>query len=269
MKGKTIITLMLLFTSLRLTFSVYTRIVNQATPESCGRRSVLTQRACQEIEEQALRTTVRIVLQSWIVNADESGYEIDRAAGHATVMAGRYLVTHNHFNPSFNIPVRDGSEAAYVVIFIYDSQGELLHEGNMSDFELVSEASETLVFAHKRADFFTTLGFASAEFRSWPDMSLTAGNEVAQVNWDGERAYIEWTTIKEVIIHQGTPRLVLANVVQPGASGGGIFWQGVHIANNWRIEEAVAADGLVIAGVTTVALNSSDIITAAPINGNS
>ena len=49
------------------------------------------------IEAQILGTTVR--LRIGVMALQEGRYQIvDRSIGHATVMAGRYVVTHNHFS---------------------------------------------------------------------------------------------------------------------------------------------------------------------------
>jgi NADH:ubiquinone oxidoreductase subunit B-like Fe-S oxidoreductase len=84
---------------------------------------------------------------------------------------------------------------------------------------------------------------------------------VAQVDWDGERAHIDWVVVDKIITQEGTPRLILSNGVLNGASGGGIFWNGYHIANNWSLIEMVGADGTVLGQVTTAALNSEAVAT--------
>jgi hypothetical protein len=44
-----------------------------------------------------------------------------------------------------------------------------------------------------------------------------------------------------------------------GASGGGIFWNGYHIANNWTLVEMIGADGTILRQMTTAALNSEAV----------
>ncbi len=226
---------------------------------SCSEPSELNAAACREMEEQILNSTVRITIESWVVAPDEGGYDIDHSVGHATVMDGRYLVTHNHFSVPLPDELAEGAEA-YGVVYLYDIRGRRLFKGPLSDFEMAVEAGETLVFAHKEAGFFEALGLRSAEFESWTSLSLESGMEVAQVDWDGETTRVDWVQVKELIIEAGAPRLILADGVLPGASGGGIFWQGIHVANNWLLQGVVSETGAITDAVTTVALNAPAVL---------
>ncbi len=214
----------------------------------------------RQIEQQILNSTVRILVQSMTVKADESGYEIDDTLGHATVMGDRYLVTHNHFDVPVSSRPQEGDSDAYGQVLLYNVAGELVFKGPLSDFELVREDKETLVFAYKEGGLFEKLGFASAEFVDWTSVSLRPGMEVAQVDWDGATTRVDWATIQEVDIEDGVPRLVLNDGAIPGASGGGVFLGGAHVANNWRLEEQVGPQGEVVGEVTTVALNSTAVL---------
>jgi hypothetical protein len=216
-------------------------------------------RARMELEEQILKSTVRIVIRTWVVSPDEKGYLMDNTLGHATLMGDRFLVTHNHFNVPLSIR---GDSEAYGQVFLFNAAGEKVFQGPLSDFVLVQEDLETLVFAYKEGGLFETLGFAPAAFIDGTSIALEAGMEVAQVDWDGAVTRIDWTSIKEVILEDGVPRLVLADGAMPGASGGGIFHNGSHVANNWRLEERLESSGEVVSAVTTVALNSAQIISS-------
>jgi hypothetical protein len=93
---------------------------------------------------------------------------------------------------------------------------------------------ETLVLDfgdHEGVGLFATKGLASAEFKAWEWLPLRPGLEVAQIDWDGAIANVDWVTIDNVIMPGDAPKLELASFVRPGASGGGVFWQGYHIAN--------------------------------------
>jgi hypothetical protein len=212
------------------------------------------------IEQQILKSTVRILVQSLTVKADESGYEIDDTLGHATVMGDRYLVTHNHFDIPLSIRPQGGEPDTYGQVLLYNAVGDLVFKGPLSDFELVREDKETLVFAYKEGGLFEKLGFAPAEFVDWTSVSFRPGMEVAQVDWDGLTTRVDWATIQEVDIEDGVPRLVLNDGAIPGASGGGIFFGGAHVANNWRLEEQVGPQGEVVSELTTVALNSTAVV---------
>ncbi len=214
----------------------------------------------QALEEQILNTTVRFMVESWIVRADEMGYDIDYTMGHGTVMDGRYLVTHNHFDIPLNILNRQGDAGSYAVVTLYTSRGEPLYRGPLADFQLARKDVETLVFAHKEEGFFTDLGFASATFSAWTSLALEPGTEVAQVDWDGKTARVDWVKVQDVILDDGAPRLVLDDAVLPGASGGGIFYGSIHVANNWQLQESIDTTGAVVEAVTAAALNSAGIL---------
>jgi negative regulator of sigma E activity len=53
-----------------------------------------------------------------------------------------------------------------------------------------------------------------------------------------------------------------------GASGGGVFWNGNHIAINWQTVRLLEEDGEVLEQFSTVALNS-DRVVANPLWENS
>lgn len=213
----------------------------------------------QQIEEQILNSTVQMLVQSWIVKPDDAGYEIDYSMGHATVKDDRYLVTHNHFRVPLSIRPQEGDPESYGMVTLLNVWGEVLVEAPLSDFELVHEDAETLVFAYKDERLFKELGLASAEFQAWESLPLEPGMEVAQVDWDGTSTRVDWATVQEVHVEDGVPRLVLADDTMIGASGGGVFWQGTHVANNWRLEEQIEATGAIVGWVTTVALNSAQV----------
>lgn len=213
----------------------------------------------QQIEKRILKSTIRFYIETWAVKPGDSGYDFDSASGHGTLKDGRYLVTHNHFSTPLSSQPQDRDPNAYTMVTLADSNGQTLFRGPVSDFEIVWEDPETLVITHEDNDLFEKLGFVSAEFKDWSSVPLEAGSEVAQVDWDGEITRVDWTTIQEVAVEDGVPRLVLADGVTLGASGGGIFWQGTHIANNWLLVQELDASGELIGATTKVALNSAQV----------
>jgi hypothetical protein len=230
-----------------------------AHPALCSESLPERSSRCAQLEANILSSTVRVYFQTWVVTDDEAGYEMYESVGHATVKDGSYLVTHNHTEIPLSIRQRSGDPDVYTKIFLTNAAGDLLHEGPLTDFSIIVADTETLVFAHKEAGFLTSLGFTSATFRSWETVPLSAGMEVAQIDWDGERASVKWVPIEEITVNRGVPQIKLASGVMAGASGGGIFWQGEHIANNWRVK--ITLDGMdnVIDQTTTAALNSQGV----------
>jgi hypothetical protein len=227
---------------------------------NCDRPTFANARNCKRLEKQILDSTVRIKVDSWVVRPDESGYDINYSIGHGTVMEGRYLVTHNHFNLPLNIRVGEGDQGAYGVVYLYSSGGDLVYKGPLSDYELMVVGEETLVFAHREEGFFHRLGFISAAFETGASLPLEPGMEVAQIDWDGATTRVDWVKVQMVNMSDGVPALVLDDGAIPGASGGGIFRNGYHVANNWRVEEKLDSAGEVIAAATTVALNMSPVV---------
>jgi len=213
----------------------------------------------QQIEEHILKSTIRFYIETWTVKPGESGYGIDTVSGHGTLKDGRYLVTHNHFSTPPPGGSSEQESSDYALVTLTNSDGEALFRGPLSDFEIVWEDPETLVVTHRDSDLFQKLGYVSAEFKEWSSVPLEVGMEVAQVDWDGTTTRVDWTTVHEVSIDDGTPRLVLADGVTLGASGGGIFWQGSHIANNWLQVQALGASGELLDSTTKAALNSAPV----------
>jgi hypothetical protein len=213
----------------------------------------------QAIEEQILASTVRVVIQNWIVDENEAGYTIDQSVGHATIMSGSKLVTHNHFSLPLSIRQPDAGTEAWGLVKLLDATGRQLFQAPLSEFRLAWEDQETLVFAYKDERQFDALGLRPAEFVDWSSLPLEVGMEVAQIDWDETTTRVDWTTVEEVILDDGAPMLVLEDGVTIGASGGGIFWQGKHIANNWRLRQMVDGSDNVVGAVTTVALNSVEV----------
>jgi hypothetical protein len=214
----------------------------------------------QRIEEQILASTVRLVIQNWVVDANESGYTVDVSVAHATVMSGSRLVTHNHFSLPLSILNPDGKIQAYGSVKLLDASGRQLFQAPLSEFALAWEDEATLVFAYQDEDQFEALGLRPAEFVDWTSLPLKPGMEVAQVDWDGSTTRVDWTVVHEAKLDGGVPLLVLEDGVMLGASGGGIFWEGKHIANNWLLRQVFNASGNVVDTMTTVALNSAQVI---------
>ena len=105
--------------------------------------------------------------------------------------------------------------------------------------------------------FFDSVGVPSAEFKAWDSLSLQPGMEVAQVDWDGSTAAVNWVKINSIRVVEGVPALELASFVAQGASGGGVFWNGYHIANNWsRATELAQNSEAIIRQYSVAALDS-------------
>ena len=132
-------------------------------------------------------------------------------------MAGRYLVTHNHFQFPLKEQVVEGS------------------------------------------GLFENSGLPSAHFMDWQSVPWQEGTEVAQVDWDGETAHVDWVRFKNLSLDD-VPQIQVDNFPRKGSSGSGVFWNGVHVGNTWakNIEEDPST-GEIVRRYSIIALNSSAI----------
>lgn len=153
---------------------------------------------------------------------------------HGTVMNGRFLVTHNHF-PFDMTAISPSYPADFSAFSLYRTDGSpLIDKSPLTNLNVVIAEAEMLVLdfgTFGDQGFFDFLGIPSAQFSE--AAGLTAGMEVAQLNWNEETAWIEWVTVRMVDKQNGIPALILDSALTAGASGGGLFWNGWHIGNNW------------------------------------
>ena len=226
-------------------------VVSAQHPLSCGTDFHVE---CQQMGADILSSTVRLSLQLWRVNDDESGFHLDESTGHATLKDGRYLITHNHYNLLANINDPDAS----VSVVIHSANGTPIAKMPLTDFNITQVGDETLMFEMKYEygrNKLTEAGITSATFSDWQTAKLQSGMEVAQVDWDGNTTHINWATITDIITEDGVPRLVLDSGVTEGGSGGGVFWNGLHIANNWMTIEHLDGNGNIIYATSVAPMN--------------
>ncbi|MAU00167.1 MAG: hypothetical protein CL608_23755 [Anaerolineaceae bacterium] len=204
----------------------------EAAKESISRSRPLPpqQQRCAVQEQAILASVVRIVFHGQFQQGQHTDFR--GSFGHATVVNGRYLITHNHF--SIDLTALSASNPQGVTGFsLYNAAGQrILHNAPVGTFQASAHNAETLILDFGE-NYFNDLEIMSAPFKSVEALTLTVGSEVGQIDWDGQQAYVVWTTVTEIVQDHATPHLVLDNYVMPGASGGGIFWNGYHIANSW------------------------------------
>lgn len=241
---------------------------------SCSKPALDDVRTCREIERQLLGCTVRLEIEAWIKTPfgpeGSEMFEYRRAAGdgHATVMNGRYLVTHNHFDipPSM---LADLDSIEFGAVSIYAADGRKVDTEVQPPFLSVTAGDpESLVLDFGMVGskgYFAALGLPSAQFMSWGEIQLESGAEVAQVDWDGRTAHVRWATVESIVTDDGPPYLVLSGGIKQGASGGGVFLNGYHVANNWTLRQYVGGDGDVQSESSTAALNSAELLAAADL----
>ncbi len=214
---------------------------------------------CRELERQILASTVRIEWHAWTINPKTRYGPLDGGIGYATIKKGRYLVTHNH--PG--VPLSQPQEGTFITISVFDAHGHpVWMAAPMSTVTIVAQEAETVMLdfgAFGGDGLFAMLGLQSAKFATWETLPLQPGVEVAQIDWDGAQAHVEWTTVDALATAGGTPRLELANSVASGASGGGVFWNGHHIANTWFRATEYGRNDIVVREYDVAALNSAQI----------
>jgi hypothetical protein len=162
------------------------------------------QQSCLALEQQLLASTVRVEVRVFSVSEDDQLIaQVNSSTGHATVKNGRYLVTHNHYG----IPLshEQPGTSTRVTVFKANENSMLLH-GPLSVFQVVLEEPQSLVLdfgAGMGQGMFAELGMASADFRHWQGLSLQTNMEVAQLNWDGQSAHVDWVKIEEIAMKDG------------------------------------------------------------------
>jgi len=248
--------------------NVYAAPTVSATP-SCAQPTAEMAAGCAKMEAAILASTVRVDIYRWKDEDGGKGEYISGGSSHATIKDGRYLVTHNHFGELFN-GLRDQEiPGEFVRISLHKTNGELIISNlPLTKVTLIFEDSETLVLEFKgygNLGFFEAMGLPSAPFANWNQLTLQPGTEVAQIDWDGHTSHVNWTTIESIMIEDGTPQITLTSYVEQGASGGGIFLNGLHIANNWmRATEEGQVSDQVYGQYSVAALNSTQMMTPTP-----
>jgi len=219
---------------------------------------------CANQAAQILAVTIRIELHTW---ATFGGHQkAITTQSHATILDGKYLVTHNHYKYSLTEQVEEyGEVKGYTGISLRTPHGRLLIENApFNSFSIVYEDPATLVFAFEDENgngLFETSNLLSAQFADLTDIPLAAGVELAQIDWDGETAHVDWVSVDNLNLTDNVPQLQVNNFPKKGCSGGGVFWNGIHIGNNWakNIEEDQATDEIT-RRYSIIALNTSAIV---------
>jgi hypothetical protein len=220
------------------------------------------QAACAEIEAQILASTVHIELLTWVLRGEEQ--KLFSSESHATILGDRYLVTHNHFKYSLTNQVEAyGEQSGYVAISLRHTSGRLLLYGPLKSFTIVHQDAESLILSFvdwNGQGLFEAANLPSAEFTDMHSISLKAGDELAQIDWDGVTTHVDWVRVEQVIHTGSVPKIQVDNYIWEGSSGGGVFLNGVHIGNNWKVSTKMNQVTNEITGrYSTVALNSSTI----------
>jgi hypothetical protein len=228
---------------------------------SCANPPLRDKELCAQYEQQILDSVVRLEVRGPSL---ENPKILAGGGGHGTIKDGRYIVVHNHFMVDLSIfSDREYSEVAS--LNLYSANGNLLlRDARPPLFEVVVADQETLVLdfgTNERSEgFFEWYRIPSAPFKSRHETTIGPGTEVAQVNWDGKRTFISWVEVAEVITNDGVPRLVLANPINDGSSGDGVFWNGTHIANNWMAVGHIDDGGNETYQYSIAALNSPAVV---------
>jgi hypothetical protein len=239
-------------------------VANNQAGRSCANPAAAMAAPCQAMEEEILASTVRLLMFTPIMHVEGEGYRIVNSMGHATVMDGRYLVTHNHYDETILSMLLEGDPDNLITVNIYNSDGEIISQVPGQTLKVLLVERETVVYDLGEIDgigYLTTLGFPSAKMLSLPSVALEAGMEVAQIDWDGSSTHVDWVRIDATNTQADTPIINVSNCILKGASGGGVYWQGQHIGNNWSRTDKCDS-GLDIGDeiVSTVALNSQTVI---------
>lgn len=216
----------------------------------------------QSVEQMMLDATVRVALETWLVNEGERGYTILKSEGHGTVVNGRFLITHNHHTIPLSLSETGFDPDIYTRLFIFNTDGELINTLPFTDFQIGLREPQMLLLVYvgePEDQPFGTIGLDVTQVLAGTAVPL-AGSEIAQIDWDGHRTGVVWTEVTAVYPQHDPPCLELASQPQLGASGGGIFWQGQHIGNTWLKGSRSSAANGPICQYSKAALNSSELL---------
>ena len=226
--------------------------------------STQEQAACAEMEASILAATIRIELHTW---ATFGGHTKDiTTKSHATILDGKYLVTHNHYKYALTEQVEAyGEIKGYTGVSLRTFSGDLLIENApLNAFSIVYEDPQTLVLAfidESDAGLFEAAGLPPAQFADTDSIPLEEGTELAQIDWDGETAHVDWVQVDNLSLNIEVPQLQVNNFPKKGCSGGGVFWNGIHIGNNWgKNVEADPDTDEITRRYSTIALNTSAVV---------
>lgn len=184
--------------------------------------------------------------------------------GHGTIFGGRYLITHNHYPVSGEALSRGGDGLVWAVSVLKANGDIILLKAPLSFFSVILIAPEALVldfWEYGGVSFFDSVGVPSVEIASLHNLTIQPGDEVAQIDWDMTIARVTWARVAAVHVEGNTPYVELDSFVEQGASGGGVFYKGTHIANNWsRNIDRQAETGEVLRRYSLAALNTASLI---------
>ncbi len=176
------------------------------------------------VEQQILNSTVLIRITFQCPGRSNVCY----AYSHATVKDDQTLITHDHFE-HLHHPVTK--------IELFTADGTPIPvSGGFTKYGNHTQTS-TLVFSPGTFNSLTPATFQSGTM-------LQAGDRVAVIDWDGSNpgsTHVVWATVERTIWadnpYDTVPPVLTVQldiVAKPGTSGGGVFYQGIHIANNWQ-----------------------------------
>lgn len=218
-----------------------------AVAPSCASPTPDLAPTCEETARQILASTVRLEFHG------PSG-----GIGHATVVGGRYLITHNHYPVTAPV-LNNGGDGQVTALSVLKANGDIiLLKAPLAYFKVIREEPEMLILdfqEYSGVAFFDSLGVPSADLGDSGFSLPQPGNEVAQINWDGALARVDWVRVIAIHNNGGSSTLELDNFVEQGASGGGVFYDGVHIGNNWTRQTDRLESGEIVRQYSLVALN--------------
>ncbi|MCL4872360.1 MAG: RHS repeat-associated core domain-containing protein, partial [Anaerolineae bacterium] len=177
------------------------------------------------IEQQILDATVMILIEyQGDTQCPIGSSRTCTIPYHATVMNDHTLLSHNHFRAfDLNLPIHR--------IHLYDAYGNSIPVNGQI---LQRYADETSTLTFNQGTFSNQ---TAAIFGDVVSSGVQVGDKVVVITWDGTNVgstYAVWANITTIADENGIPSFAIDIKLPGGASGGGIYFNGVHIANNWK-----------------------------------
>ena len=144
-----------------------------------------------------------------------------------TIIDSRYIVTHDHFFGSSGLA---GVDQLALDNPSLTNSYFLPKTVSPSNLSIVAQNEDKTLILDWGSNTLHGYGFSSAEFLNSKETTIKIGDEVGIVMHKGGAVgpYVVWTTITEI----NSDEIILADQSAIfGDSGGGIFHNGIHIAN--------------------------------------
>ena len=200
-------------------------------------------RLCAEMEQEILDSTILLSMVFTAYYCDDWDCYYLEVGGtfHGTILDDSTLLTHDHFeelaNEKYGLSLTSNEFweiFSMTNLSLFDTGGNRIPFSGTIDITRFPD-QETSLFAFGK-DIFKGKNEATPANLSYTQPSK--GSEVAVINWTGElgSTRVDWATTQEdasLTVSGKTHVVVHDAFLRNGSSGGGVYFDGYLIGNNW------------------------------------